>query len=86
MSVEQSFIKARDEVKKAFKTKKLEPSFAHAFIALIVAIFRRVRDVFFKVYNVIFNRLNKVLPLPIPKSMLEKNTLTHNTQKKIKKK
>ena len=64
MTVSSSFLRVRDEVKKAWKTKTLQPSFAHAFIALLVAVWNLVKTIFLQTYNFVFVRLNKILPLP----------------------
>ena len=64
MTVKTSFYKARDEVKKVFKEKKLSPSFANAFITLGLAIFHWIKITFIKTYIFIFKILNKLLPLP----------------------
>ena len=64
MTVKTSFYKARDEVKKVFKEKKLSPNFANVILALIVAVFDWLKKIFFKIYLFIFRNLNKVLPLP----------------------
>ena len=64
MTVTRALNKAKDEVKKVFKTKKLSPSLASAFIALIIAFFEWVKKIFFSTYNFVFTKLNSVLPLP----------------------
>jgi hypothetical protein len=70
-TISASFNKARDEVKKAFKEKKLSPSFANAFITLIITIFFQVKVIFFRMYNFIFTKLNYILPLPFSSHILK---------------
>jgi hypothetical protein len=64
MTVSSSFSNANNEIKKAIKTRRLTPSFANAFIALIIAIFDRIKQTFRAVYVAIFRKLNQFLPLP----------------------
>lgn len=68
MTVSASFVKVQDEVKKAWKTKTMQPSFAKAFIGLMVAVWNLVKSIFLTTYNFIFVRLNKILPLPFVSS------------------
>ena len=67
MTVRSSLEKARDEVKKAFKEKKMSPKTANAFIAVLVAMFQRIKEIFQKTYLFIFFNLNKIFPLPFVK-------------------
>jgi hypothetical protein len=81
MSVASAFKKAGDEVKKVVKTRKLSPSLANAFIALIITIFHYVKVLFFRTYDFIFTQLNKVLPLPFA-SQFTKPATASKTEKK----
>ena len=71
MTVKASFLRAKNEVKKTLKTKKIGPQFADAFIALIVAIFQRIKLAFFQTYNYLFTKLNNFLPLPFADKLLK---------------
>jgi len=64
MTVEASFSKLVDEVKKTLSTKQMHPSLANAFIGLIVAVFEWFKRLFFETYYFLFNMLNHFLPLP----------------------
>jgi hypothetical protein len=68
MSVSASFSRAENELKKAFQTRKVGPSLADAFIALILSVLQRIKMTFFYTYDYIYRKLNHFLPLPfIPK-------------------
>ena len=81
MTVSASFLRVRDEVKKAWKMKALQPSFAHAFIALLVSVWNLVKSIFLKTYSFIFVRLNKILPLPF----VSENTPVQIPKRKFRK-
>jgi hypothetical protein len=76
MTVKASFLRAKNEVKKTLKTKKIGPQFADAFIALIVAIFQRIKLAFFQTYNYLFTKLNYFLPLPFADKLLNPEMIT----------
>ena len=84
MTVSASFNKARDEVKKAWKTKTIQPSFARAFIALMVAVWNLVKRIFLVTYNFIFVRLNKILPLPFVSAEKTPVQMTKRKFEKVK--
>ena len=68
MTVGASFARAETELKKAFKTRKVGPSLADAFIALILSVLQRIKMIFFYTYDYIYRKLNQFLPLPfVPK-------------------
>jgi len=64
MEIRASLAKAKDEVKKSIKLRTLSPNLFLSFIQIIMAVFFTVKGYFFIVYDYIYTKLNKLLPLP----------------------
>ena len=64
MKVRTSLAKAKEEVKKTIRAKSFSKNFVQSFLAIIVSVLHVLKIKFFKLYDFIYVRLNKILPLP----------------------
>jgi len=64
MTVKNSILKARQEMKKSIQTKTFSPNFGHSIIAMLVSIWNALTMGFFKLYYTIYKKLNYFLPIP----------------------